>query len=313
MKTALVLILAGLGLNHSAVAQTDLGPLDLPNAFAPLPFFEGFETAAGNVPPYMALTNLDGLTLLPDGEAWCNIGNRAACLNPYSGSYALEMGLEPNSTNYHLVRNAMVLGLDGSSHVGTFSLAYWGFDGGEEYNAVDGIWVSEDGSGWYQVSGAWDFPTGSWTYENFVDITGTPVNLQDRFYLAFVQEDNFPYANADGIGVDDLAIPARPQLTASPLIGGQFGLLSLDSTLANGDARFLMSFTGSGPSPYGHLTVDLTPPIWNLATVPTDQFGDAFLADVVPYGFSGRTLFLQAIVSDGIIFEITTPLIVVVQ
>jgi len=75
-----------------AAAQTNLGPLNLPGSYAPFPFAENFEAAAGVVPPYMALTALNSTTLVPDPEAWCNIGNLGACMNPYSGLFALENG-----------------------------------------------------------------------------------------------------------------------------------------------------------------------------------------------------------------------------
>jgi hypothetical protein len=92
--------------------------VNLPTTFGSAPFAEDFETGAGTVPSHMALTNIDPLTGLADVEAWCNVGQLAPCLNPNGGLFALEMGLDPISTNYHNVRNAMVLGINGGGTSG---------------------------------------------------------------------------------------------------------------------------------------------------------------------------------------------------
>lgn len=197
----------------SLFAQTDLGPLNLPTSTTSLPLLEDFEAAAGVVPPYMALTNLEVATLSPDPEAWCNIGNLATPILPYRGSYCLEMGLEPNSTNYHDVRNAMVLYVDPAGYTGAMSLSAQIIDGGEETDPVDGIWLSSDGTNWYSVLTSWGtsiIPDNEWTATGEIALTTTPVNTNQPFYIAFCQEDNFPYLDLDGIGVDEIKIPGDP-------------------------------------------------------------------------------------------------------
>lgn len=212
-KLSLMVGAAALATPASLSAQTDLGPLNLPSSSTTLPLFEDFETAAGVVPPYMALTNLEVATLSPDPEAWCNIGNLATCLQPFRGSFCLEMGLEPNSTNYHDVRNAMVLLVDPAGYTGAMSLSANIIDGGEENDPVDGIWLSNDGVNWYSVLQDWGgsiIPDNQWTATGEIALTTTPVNTNSPFYIAFCQEDNFPYLDLDGIGVDEIKIPGDP-------------------------------------------------------------------------------------------------------
>ena len=197
----------------SLIAQTDLGPLNLPTTTTSLPLLEDFEAAAGVVPPYMALTNLDVASLSVDPEAWCNIGNVATPILPFRGSYCLEMGLEPNSTNYHDVRNAMVLYVDPAGYTGAMSISAQIIDGGEEADPVDGIWLSSDGTNWYSVLTNWGtsiIPDNEWTATGEIALTNTPVNTNQPFYIAFCQEDNFPYLDLDGIGVDEIKIPGDP-------------------------------------------------------------------------------------------------------
>ena len=211
-KLSLLAGVATLASPATLFAQTDLGPLNLPTSSTTLPLVEDFETAAGVVPPYMALTNLDVASLSPDPEAWCNIGNVATCLTPFRGSYCLEMGLDPNSTNYHDVRNTMVLLIDPAGYSGTMSLSYFGHQFGDETDTVDGVWISSDGTSWYQLDGPWNqFPSdGTWIASGELDITGTPVSTNSPFYIAFCQEDNFPYQDLDGVGIDEIKIPGDP-------------------------------------------------------------------------------------------------------
>ncbi len=215
--------LAGLALLSTAPAQTDLGPLNLPAGVASLPFDEDFEAAAGVVPGYMALTAIDVATLLPDAEAWANIGNLAACTNPFDGAYNLELGLIPGSTNYHDVRNAMVLGFDATGYTGDMTMSAVVIDGGEEFDTVDGVWVSDNGTDWYAISSDWGsfiVPDNAWTNSDAMDMTSTAADVSGVFYVAFVQEDNFPYLDLDGIGVDGIHAPAQ-------LVGSDLGPLNL--------------------------------------------------------------------------------------
>ncbi len=285
----------------AAIAQTDLGPLNLPAMSAPMPLAEDFEAAAGVIPPYMALTALDAASLTPDSEAWCNIGQDAACITPYSGSFNLEMGLTPSSTNYHYVRNAMVLAVDGTNYPGGRDLSFMGIQMGEEDHLVDGVWISDDGSNWYQVWGPWGtFASNTWTDSGLISLLGTPVNTAGVFYVAFLQEDNFPYDDLDGAGVDDILIEsAPPQLSVDQLHAGQYSTLFVSSGLADRPCKFLSSISGPGPTLLGgNLYVDLDRPIYELADIRTDAIGDAVLSTIVPPGMAGTQVWLQAVVFD---------------
>ena len=210
MKSSFLTLATVAFLSAAAAAQTDLGPLNLPAGSTALPLSEDFETAAGVVPGYMALTGLEVATLLPDPEAWANIGNLSACSNPFNGSFNLEMGLMPGSVNYRDTRQAMVIQIDPTGYTGAMTLSAAIIDGGEESDVVDGIWLSNDGANWYSVLQDWSasvIPDNSWETIDSVDLTSTPVDTNVNFYVAFVQEDNFPYLDLDGIGVDDINIP----------------------------------------------------------------------------------------------------------
>ncbi len=301
--------LACLALGAPIAAQTDLGPLNLPAGPAlPMPIDEDFEAAAGVVPGYMALTELDVATLLPDPDAWANIGNRAPCLNPFSGSYNLEMGLIPGSTNYHDVRNAMVLLIDATGWTGSTLMSFQAIDGGEETDTVDGVWVSDTGTGasWYAVTGSWGStvgPTNAWDPIRDVDWASTPANTAGQFYLAFVQEDNFPYLDLDGIGIDDIVAPQplySPSYTVGTLTGGQYTTAQVDGGPAGGTATYIVSFTGLGSDPFQGVTTDLAAPIRAFAQLPLDTVGTSIFAGIVPPNLSGTTIYHQAITTDGI-------------
>jgi hypothetical protein len=288
----------------AAAAQTDLGPLNLPSGSTTLPLSEGFEVAAGVVPGYMALTALDSATLLPDPEAWANIGNLGACSNPFNGSYNLEMGLMPGVTIYRNVRNAMVLSIDPTGYTGAMTMSAAMIDGGEETAAVDGIWLSSDGVNWYSVATSWTSiigPINAWESIDPLDLTGTAVDTSVPFYLAMVQEDNFPYLDLDGVGIDDISIPGvnpPPVLSVSTLTGGAYGTLSVASLYPGASTAFLASLVGSGPDLYNGIEVNLSNPIINIANRNNDINGFAIFSQIVPAGLSGSTIYLQAVVSD---------------
>lgn len=289
----------------AAAAQTDLGPLNLPAGSTTLPLTEDFETAAGVVPGYMALTELEVASLTADPEAWANIGNRAACLNPFNGSFNLEMGLDPNSTNYHDVRNAMVMQIDPTGYTGAMTLSAAIIDGGEESDVVDGIWLSNDGVNWYSVLQDWGasvIPDNSWESIDPLDLTSTPVDTGVNFYVAFVQEDNFPYLDLDGIGVDDINIPGvnpPPVLTATDLTGGAYATLSVESLYPGANTLFLASVTGAGPELFNGVEVNLSSPIVQLSNKLNDINGFAIFSQIVPANLVGTTVYLQAIVNDA--------------
>ena len=203
-----------------STAQTAWPNVNLPTTFQPAGagFAEDFETAAGVIPTYMAVTEIDAITGLADPEAWANIGQNAACGAPNGGSYSLEMGLIPGSTNYHDVQNALVIGLDGQGQT-QFYLDFAAHNGGEEVDTFDGVWVSDDGVNWYNVFNPWSPTVGTgnvWKSIVAIDLTAAGANLSGTFYLMFAQEDNFPYVApgtgtaSDGMGIDDIAVTLTP-------------------------------------------------------------------------------------------------------
>jgi hypothetical protein len=274
--------------------------VNLPTTFAVAPFIEDFEGSAGTIPSFMALTAEDATTGLPDAEAWCNVGQLASCIIPFSGAFNLEMGLDPSSINYHQVRNAMVLGIDGDDLPALY-LEYMGLNGGEEATEFDGIWVSEDGLEWHRISGEWSneiTATAGWMPVLGKDLSATPVDTSGEFYLMFGQQDNYPYNNLDGIGIDDISIgqPTPPPLTYTivGLIGGGSTTLTIVGATPGGDVLVGYSLTGAGPTmtPFG--PVDMSPPISTLQPLVANALGVAVLNTGIPARASGFTLYSQA-------------------
>ncbi len=177
--------------------------LNLPTNFLAAPFVEDFEVWNGVPPSFMAVTSLNGSTLLPDPQGWCSIAGGTVA--SASGVRHLEMGLQPGSTNYHNVRNSLVIGVDGSAAPG-WELSFKVQDWGEESNAFDGVWISGDGVSWSYLIDGWTGYSSTWTQVSAVDLGAAGIPLNGHFYLMFAQEDNYPYANLDGIGVDDVVI-----------------------------------------------------------------------------------------------------------
>jgi len=289
--------------NDSAAGPPPTGSfytVNLPTTFSGAPYSDDFDVAAGTVPSNMALTNNDALTGLVDPEAWCNVGQLAPCIVPNSGAYNLEMGLDPISTNYHNVRNAMVLGINGGGAT-NLALDFMGYNAGEETADFDGVWVSADGLEWFHVSGSWssELPTGStWTAVAGMDLTGTPVDTSGDFYLMFGQEDNFPYNYLDGIGIDDISVaaPGPPPLTyaVTGLVGGGNATLTVSGASAGGGVLIGYSLTGAGPTntPFG--PVDMSLPITQLPTLTASASGVASMTTGVPTRATGFTVYTQA-------------------
>lgn len=177
--------------------------LTLPTAFVTAPFTEDFESWGGTPPPFMALTSLNSSTLQADPEAWCSIAGGTVASN--SGVRHLEMGLNPGSINYHNVRNSLIIGVDGAASPG-WQLDFQAHDYGEEVNAFDGVWVSANGQYWVQLLSEWGGYPATWTAETGLDLGQAGIPLNGTFYLMFAQEDNYPYASLDGVGIDDIAV-----------------------------------------------------------------------------------------------------------
>lgn len=275
--------------------------VNLPTTFLAAPFVEGFEAGAGTVPSYMALTNVDATTGVVDPLAWCNVGQIAPSISPFAGSFNLEMGLDPLSTSYHYVRNAMVLGVNGNGS-SILTVSFEGINFGEETNSFDGVWLSSDGLSWYLISNDWagELPTvGQWTSIVELDLAGTVIDTSGDFYLMFGQEDNYPYNNLDGIGIDDIAVHdgTPPPFTYSVvgLIGGGTTTLTVQGASAGGGVLLGYSVTGSGPTLTSYGMVEMSLPIFQLGNLTASPSGEAVLSTGIPARAAGLTVYSQAV------------------
>jgi hypothetical protein len=270
--------------------------ISLPAAFAGITTAracDDFEAYAGVPPAHMALTALDAVTLLPDSFAWCSLagGNFPSA----SGARNLEMGLLPGSSNYHLVRNALVIGYDGYDQ-GEILLEFQAVNHGEELHAFDGVWISEDGFQWWPLFREWAQIGSVWT-PLMLDLAAYTFLTNGPFYVMFGQEDNFPYANLDGVGVDDVCVtgsgPVFPSLTKSGACPGPITLTLRD---ASPGASVIMlygaagTYTQSSPSaPCQGLTVNLAlPSVGGYLTA--DAQGQALHAFTAPAAACGFTV-----------------------
>ncbi len=259
-------------------------------------YSDDFEAYGGVVPPHMATTAIDPASGLPDIEAWCDIGG-ASGLGAASGIACLEMGLDPVSNNYHNVRNALVLGLNGSGFT-TQTLDFMAIDHGEEVHGIDGVWVSDDGLEWFQVYSDWGALPAVWTAVPGVDLSSSGPSTQGDFYLMFGQEDNYPYGYLDGVGVDDIVITSSgntgPVLAVSNLVGGSVTTISVSNATPGGTVRHGYSLAGGGPvnTPYGDLL--LSPPFTELPAMAIDPAGDGSMSAPVPPFASGLSVWLHA-------------------
>lgn len=280
--------------------------VNLPANFAPAPFFDGFEGHAGVLPPSMAVTRIDAVSGLPDPEAWCNIGQLGPCtggtsgIGPADGIYSLELGLDPASTSFHHVRNALVYGLNASGlESPILDLEYLDF--GEEYHAFDGLWISQNGSNWYRLLRWDDLADGAWTAITAIALDGTPVDPAANFYLMFAQEDNFPFGDLDGIAFDNLDIGSGGSvnglhLEVRNLIAGQFATFLVDGARKQSTILIAYSLFGPGPSTTSYGVMDLSNPISMLpSSLIADAYGEASTTVPVSYSALHRSVYLQAI------------------
>jgi len=267
--------------------------VNLPTAFA-AQASEGFESYGGTPPASMALTAVDGPTGAADPEAYCAIDGGSG-LGAGAGTACLEMGLDPMSNNYHEVRNALVMGVQGGA--ASLAIDFLAVDHGDEIHGADGIWVSNDGANWAHVLGDWwTLPYVSWGAMTGVSLDDSRVDLTQDFYLMMQQYDNFPYGYLDGIGIDDIdfggGTPGGPTLDVTNLVSGA----SADVTVANctpgGQVYFAWSAAGAGPinTPYG--TGYVSPP-YSLIPMTADAAGNGGFQQAVPPGLSGMNLWFH--------------------
>ena len=269
---------------------------NLPAAFvAAAGYFDDFESYGGVLPGHMAENELDAATGLADPEAYVDIAGSSG-LGAASGTACLEMGLLPTSINYHDVRNALVLGMNGAG-ASALELDFQAIDHGEETDTWDGVFLSEDGITWTQAYGPWTSLTAAWQPVSVGDISALGVNTSGDFYLLFGQDDNFPYGYLDGLGVDDINIvdppPPGPNMSITGLSAGNVATISVSNCSAGGAVRIGYSLVGGGPTttPFGDLL--LTPPYKELPSITADASGNGSLAAPVPPGTTGVSVWLH--------------------
>ncbi len=92
-----------------------------------------------------------------------------------------------------------------------------------------------------------------------------------------------------------LALDAAPQLTVSNLVAGQTAVLSVEHASSGALVFPAYSLAGGGPisTPWG--AGFLTPPYVQLPTMFADASGIAAMSASVPTGFSGVSVWLQAL------------------
>jgi hypothetical protein len=204
---------------------------------------DGFESYGGSLPPHMATTVRNSSSGLPDPQGWATIAG--GTYPAYAGVRNLELGLAPGVTNYHDVTTALVIGFDGRG-TSDLQLDFRVVDHGEETHALDGVWLSTDGVEWFRVYGPWTPLPAAWTAVH-LDLSSYGALTGGYFYLAFVQEDNFPYANLDGIGVDEVCLgdPPPPPFTLS-VSGTCPGAITLDAANATPGRSLLILYGGPG-------------------------------------------------------------------
>ncbi len=268
---------------------------NLPTAFVPAGgYTENFDSLGGVVPGHMATNH--GLQGTNDPEAWCNVGQQGASgLAAFSGTQSLEMGLDPISTNYHDVWNALIVGLNGGGST-ALTLDMQIIDHGEESHIWDGIWVSDNGTDWHFTGQDWN-PLGSaWQAVTGIDLSNAGADCTGDFYLMFAQNDNFPCGYLDGVQIDDLVIngggPSGPSLAVNNLVSGATAVVDCNNCTPGGVVYFVWSAAGGGPigTPFG--TGYVSPP-YSVIPLMADMVGDAQLQQPVPPGLTGMNLWFH--------------------
>ncbi len=290
---------------------------NLPSAFLAVGsgMNENFDTIAGTLPSHMAVNELNELLRTPDPDAWANLGQNAPCMAPFSGAFNLELGGNPNMASTHFVANSLILGLDGGGST-SLVLDYQAINYGEESNTDDGIFLSSDGTNWEVVTQGWGHvsTTMVWEATTGTDLTGTSVDTSGPFYLLIGQADNFPFANVDGIGIDDISVhdagPTGPTLGVNPMppVAGQSATIFVTGNNP-GDVVFIgYSLTGGGPTntPFGPASMSM--PIRNFPPLIANANGDVGMTANVPMIVQGRPIWMQAgnvnqaVLSNGLNF-----------
>ena len=272
------------------------------------------------VPPHVAVNALDAETRQPDIEAWCNLGQNAPSMVSFSGVAALEMGLEPGSTNFHRVANALIFGFDATGMQNTaFELMVW--QSGEELDPDDGVFLSVDGLDWVPLRTDWERVTGGPQYLREWrrvggDLATAGLTLSGNFYLAVSQADDFPFGSQDGVAIDDLCCGGAVEplnYEIQNLRGGELARLRVTGLDRDAFCSFLYSLAGPGPTqtPYG--LADIGSPYATLAMMDADRYGEAALDVLVPPSLTGTMIWTQVVEILGTGGRFSNPLAELVQ
>ncbi len=266
----------------------------LPTTFMPADGFrENFESLGGVVPSHMAVNMLDSGTRLDYADAWCNVGQLAACTSPYDGATNLEMGLLPGSTNYYDVSNALIIGLNGAGAT-DMTMSFQAIDFGEELSDDDGVFVSSDGLNWEACMTDWAANAGFEVYSLATcDLGSTSVDTSGDFYVAIAQQDNFPYGYLDGIGVDNITVSC-PVYAVSNLVAGGTANLDLSGAIPGAYVYLAYSLTpGPTATPYG--LADLGSPYTIIGKFFADASGNVNVTMPIPAIAAGITAWTQGL------------------
>ncbi|HEX9793882.1 MAG TPA: hypothetical protein VGC54_07835 [Planctomycetota bacterium] len=273
-------------------------------------YYESFDGIAGSLPSHMALNRLNSATRLTDSEAWANIGQLGTPIEPFSGAYNLEMGLDPTSVNYHDVSNSLVIGLNGNGATALY-LDFMAQDWGEEASADDGVWISSNGTTWTLIYSNWGALAATWQDVRNIALHGNGVSVSGNFYLMFAQQDNFPFRNADGVAIDDIRIHTQgPTLSSSTLVVGQTGTLSITGGTPNTNVFLAYTARGAGPTATQYGPLHLKSPWTALPAIRLNGSGVGALSGRVG-GQAGVTLYMHGIEFPS--QRWTNPLAVVLQ
>jgi len=276
---------------------------ELPTQFVPADgFCERFDGLAGSVPDHLAVNRLDVGSRQFDAEAWCNVGQLAPSLIAFSGLTSLEMGLDPSSSNFHQVSNALIVGLDGSTQ-SNFALEFMAWQAGEELQEDDGVFVSVDGVQWVQLETDWVFLTGGEVYAKrwrkvTTDLSRSGLDLSGNYYLAIGQSDDFPFGGQDGLAVDDLCIGGDVvafQLNISNAVPGETARVEVTGADPDSFVVFLYSKVGPGPLDTAYGVASLSNPVLTMATLDADRNGRAGFALPLSANLNGRTIWAQGL------------------
>lgn len=326
------LVLAAiLTLTPSAVAGSVAWSFNLPADFELLAsggFATGFES--GSLPSTMATTAVNAATWLPDDKAWCQIGTGVYSVVPDDGLFDFELGFDPNSAmNWHDVDNALVFGFDGTGHAGPFEFSFRYYDWGESNQAIDGVWLSENGVDWYHVTGVdgigqtglgwsdWSDGLSQWgslSFDLAAAATLHGLSLGGSFYVAIGEESGLPLGFFGGIHIDGVQLDLQQWMELGSALAGATGLPQLtgEGTLEGGDpvtislTNALQDTTASLVFGIAELNVAfksgvmVPDPLIVIPSLPTGPTGEIVISATWPAGVpAGFTSYFQYWIADA--------------